>query len=67
MHRAGKLPKLERVSAKNIYEALAFDKKQIGNSLQWILLKKIGEPFIYQNKHISQAILETTLKEFLGE
>lgn len=66
VHRAGTLPPLDNVSEKDIFEALAFDKKQVGDTLHWILLKKIGEPFIYQNKDISQTLLKTTLKEFLS-
>jgi len=39
-------------------------KKQIGESLQWILLEDIGKPLVRQD--ISISIVKKTLKEFLG-
>ena len=67
VQRAGILPSLRNVNAEDIFKALAFDKKVVDDSLQWILLKRIGEPLIYQNKNISPTVLETTVKDFLIE
>jgi 3-dehydroquinate synthase len=65
VHRAGNLPDLSSIDSREIFEAFAFDKKQIGESLQWILLEDIGKPIIRQD--ISTSIVKKTLEEFLGK
>jgi 3-dehydroquinate synthetase len=62
VHRAGNLPDLDGISSEEVFEAFAFDKKQIGKSLQWILLENIGKPLVRQN--ISKSIVKKTLEEF---
>jgi 3-dehydroquinate synthase len=66
VHRSGSLPNLGDIDVEKVIEAFAFDKKSIENSLQWILLKGIGDPVIYKNEEIPHAILRTTLKDFLS-
>ncbi len=63
MHRAGVLPEISHIDSKEMFEALAFDKKQIGESLQWILLEDIGKPLVRQD--ISTSTIKKTLEEFL--
>ncbi len=63
VHRTGVLPTMHDIKSEDIFTALTFDKKLIGESLQWILLEKIGKPCIY--KDVPQAIIKKTLKEFL--
>ncbi|MEO6587751.1 MAG: 3-dehydroquinate synthase [Pyrinomonadaceae bacterium] len=65
VHRTGTLPNLRGIGSRDIFEAFAFDKKQIGGSLQWILLEDIGKPVIRQD--ISTSIVKETIKEFLGK
>jgi 3-dehydroquinate synthase len=65
VHHAGRLPDLRNINSKEVFEAFAFDKKQIGESLQWILLEDIGKPIIC--KDISTVTIKKTLKEFLGK
>ncbi len=63
--RVGKLPDTQNVSLEKVFEAFAFDKKNIGESLEWILLEKIGQPKIVKNKDISPTAIHQTLKEVL--
>lgn len=65
VHRTGNLPDLRGVGLTDIFEAFAFDKKQIGDALQWILLEDIGKPVIRQN--IPTSIVKKTLEQFLGK
>lgn len=65
--RVGQLPDTKNISFEKVFEAFAFDKKTVGKSLQWILLKKIGEPIIVENKDILGSIIHETLKKVLHE
>ena len=65
--RVGKLPDTRNISLEKVFEAFAFDKKTVGDSLQWILLKEIGKPMIVENKDISTSIIYETLKKVLHE
>ena len=63
LRRVGDLPDTRNISLEEISKAFAFDKKQIGESLQWILLTGIGKPRIIEN--ISQKTIQETLKKVL--
>ncbi len=65
VNQAGNLPNLRGINSTGIFEAFAFDKKQIGESLQWILLEDIGKPLIRQD--ISTSIVKKTLEKFIGK
>ena len=65
LQRVGSLPDTQNISLKKIYEAFALDKKVIGKSLQWILLEKIGQPKIVENKEISPVAVQETLEKIL--
>ncbi|MDQ3711210.1 MAG: 3-dehydroquinate synthase [Acidobacteriota bacterium] len=65
LQRVGKLPGTQNISLKKVFEAFAFDKKNIGKSLQWILLEEIGKPKIVEGTNISPTIIHQTLKKFL--
>ena len=65
LHRVGKLPDAQNINLEKVFEAFAFDKKNIGESLEWVLLEKIGQPKIIKNKDISPATIQRTLKEIL--
>lgn len=62
VHRTGQLPTLHGIDPSEVFEAFKFDKKVIGKSLQWILLKGIGKPVIVDGRNISDRILKDTLR-----
>jgi 3-dehydroquinate synthase len=66
MRRVGKLPDVGNIDVKEIFEAFKFDKKSTGKSLQWILLKAIGEPAILSDKDISLRDKQNALKKILN-
>ena len=61
----GTLPDTKNIEIEKVVQAFSFDKKNIGQALQWILLKRIGEPVILSNKEISQNSLQESLKKIL--
>ncbi len=61
----GKLPDTKNIEIEKVVQAFSFDKKNIGQTLQWILLKRIGEPVILSNKEIPQKSLKESLKKIL--
>lgn len=65
VHRAGKLPDIGNIDAESVFAAFKFDKKSSGGSLQWILLKGIGEPVIFSDNDISQRDKENALNNIL--
>lgn len=58
--RAGKLPSIHHLNPTQVFESLKYDKKIIGDSLQWILLKGIGEPVIVPQSEIPQSAIEAS-------
>ena len=65
MNRVGNLPDAHHINRKKIIEAFSQDKKNLGNSLQWILIKDIGKPIIYNNTDIPKETVEQTLEKIL--
>jgi 3-dehydroquinate synthase len=65
LHSVGKLPETRNINLQRVFEAFSFDKKTIGNSLQWILLEEIGKPKIFRNKDIPKPVIERALKKIL--
>ncbi len=61
----GKLPNTKNIEIEKVVQAFSFDKKNIGRSLQWILLKRIGEPVIMSSEEISQNSLKKSLEKIL--
>jgi 3-dehydroquinate synthase len=61
----GKLPAAENVAAEDVIKALAFDKKQTADSLQWILLEAIGKPKILQSSSIPERVLKNSIERVL--
>jgi 3-dehydroquinate synthase len=64
-HNIGELPNAENIPIEKVIQAFSFDKKNIGRSLQWILLRRIGEPVILSNDEIPEKSLHTSLKKIL--
>ncbi|MEP6787025.1 MAG: 3-dehydroquinate synthase [Acidobacteriota bacterium] len=67
VHRAGTLPPLANINAKEVFEAFKFDKKNISGSLQMILLKGVGKPVILTTKDIPQVAVKTAIKKLLQQ
>ena len=65
LHRVGKLPDTKNIEIKKVIEAFAFDKKAIGKSLQFILLKGIGKPVILQSTEIPASKIQESLETVL--
>lgn len=61
----GELPSTENIELEKVVQAFSFDKKNIGRSLQWILLKRIGEPVIMSGEEISQNSIKKSLEKIL--
>jgi len=59
---AGVLPAITGIDQSKILESFKHDKKRIGNSLQWILLKGIGKPVIVPDSEIPRSAIKATLK-----
>lgn len=62
LRRAGKLPPIDNIDASQVFATFKFDKKLINNSLNWILLKKIGEPVIVPHSTIPRSMLASAFK-----
>lgn len=62
LRRAGKLPPIGNIDASQVFATFKFDKKLINNSLNWILLKKIGEPVIVPHSTIPRSMLASAFK-----
>ncbi len=65
LNSVGKLPDTRNINLKRVSETFAFDKKNIGASLQWILLEDIGKPVIIDGKNISPDVINETLAKVL--
>lgn len=63
--RVGNLPRLGNIDLEILIENFAFDKKAIGDSLQWILLETLGQPIIVENNSIPKSAIRSTLKKIL--
>jgi 3-dehydroquinate synthetase len=62
---AGNLPNCRNIKTQKVIEAFGFDKKNVGNTLQWILLEKIGKPLIYPNSKIPDLIIIESINKIL--
>lgn len=63
VRRAGELPPMTDIDPREVFATFKFDKKLINNSLNWVLLKKIGEPVIVPHSNISQSMLSMAFKD----
>lgn len=61
----GNLPNCKNIEAEKLIKAFAFDKKNVGDSLQWILLEEIGKPKIVMNKEIPPTVISEAVKTVL--
>ncbi|MDI1240974.1 MAG: 3-dehydroquinate synthase [bacterium] len=66
VHRTGSLPPLHGIDPSEVFEAFKFDKKNIGKSLQWILLEGIGKPVVKPGSEIPDRILRDTIRAVIS-
>ena len=65
MQNVGALPDTQNIEIEKVTKAFSFDKKNIGQSLQWILLKEIGQPVIISNNDIPESSIQKVLHKVL--
>ena len=65
VHRAGALPPITHLDPSEILEAFKHDKKNIGRSLQWVLLRGIGKPVIVPGSEVPASLISSTVKKFI--
>lgn len=65
VHRAGILPAISSIDPSDLLNAFKHDKKQIGNSLHWILLRGIGRPAIVADTEIPRTAIKSTLRAII--
>jgi 3-dehydroquinate synthase len=63
VHRAGRLPSLQGIDRDAVFDAFQFDKKLISESLQWILLRGIGNPVILSGKQVPTSAVRKALRK----
>lgn len=61
----GDLPTTENIVVDKVIEAFTFDKKNVGSSLQWILLEEIGKPKIVESREIPESIIKNSVIKIL--
>lgn len=62
VRRAGSLPTIRNVDQAKVLESLTHDKKRVGNSLRWVLLRGIGKPVIVPDTAMPRSAVSSTLK-----
>jgi 3-dehydroquinate synthase len=67
VQHVGVLPALDKIKKNDVYNAFAFDKKVINDSLHWVLLEDVGKPFIRSNSEIPKSAIEQVLDLFLTD
>jgi 3-dehydroquinate synthase len=65
VHRAGVLPVISNIDPLRLFEAFKHDKKRVGDSLHWVLLRGIGRPTIVPNSDIPRSAIKSTLKSVI--
>jgi 3-dehydroquinate synthase len=61
----GNLPNCQNIETEKVMEAFSFDKKNVGNALQWILLEAIGQPKIVSGEEIPTDIIAKAVEAVL--
>jgi 3-dehydroquinate synthase len=62
VRRAGSLPAIVDIDQSRIRESFKHDKKRVGDSLQWVLLRGIGKPVIVPDREIPGPAISSTFK-----
>ena len=64
VRRAGVLPTIANIDPSKVLDSFKHDKKRVGNSLHWVLLRGIGKPVIVRGDSIPGPAITSTLKTF---
>ena len=67
LRSAGVLPAISHIDPLKVMEAFKHDKKKVGESLNWILLRGIGKPVIVSGSDSPRSAITTTLKDIIRE
>lgn len=67
VQRAGNLPPLAGIDREKVFSAFSQDKKVIGDSLQWIVLRGIGKPLVIPGSEIPPRAVRETLNKFIQQ
>ena len=59
---AGALPAISHIDPSRILEAFKYDKKRVGDSIDWVLLHGIGKPVIVPGSEIPLSAIRATLR-----
>ncbi|MEP7147365.1 MAG: 3-dehydroquinate synthase [Acidobacteriota bacterium] len=62
VRRAGVLPAIVDIDRSRVLESFKHDKKRVGNSLHWVLIKGIGKPVIVPDGEIPGPAISSALK-----
>ena len=63
--QAGKLPGTTEIEIRDVIDSFSYDKKSLGEELQWVLLEEIGKPKIVSSKEIPENTITGALQEIL--
>lgn len=66
VRRVGYLPPIDKLDPNEIIDSFKYDKKVVGGSLSWILLKDIGKPVIIDQREIPHKVISTTVKRLIA-
>ncbi len=66
VHRCGDLPSIKDIDPETVHGSFKFDKKNTGGSLQWVLLRRIGQPVIVPHEKIGDELVRQTVKEIIS-
>ena len=67
IRRAGRLPDVGGIGPEKILSALGADKKNLGDTVQWILLEGIGKPVIISQDQLPKGMAERAVKDYLNK
>ena len=65
VRRVGILPAISHIDPSEVIEAFRYDKKKVGGSVNWILLRGIGQPVIVPGSAIPKSTIRSTVRSFL--
>ena len=66
VRRAGVLPAISHIDPSKVIEAFTYDKKKVGGSLNWVLLRGIGRPVIVPGTEIPMPTMRSTVRSILS-
>jgi 3-dehydroquinate synthase len=65
VRRVGRLPDISFIDPETLSKAFAADKKNLSGSLEWVLLRGLGQPEIVSGEAIPAKVLSYTLSRYV--